>query len=199
MFLIVGLGNPGEKYTGTRHNLGFKVLEEFRKKLNLGEWSSDKKLKSELLKISSPLIAHDSGLILARPQTYMNKSGLAVAVLANYYKIASEDIVIVHDELDIPLGHLKIRLGGAAAGHHGVESIIDSLATDKFIRLRLGIGTLKALSGEHKQISFNAEHFVLETFSQNEQSKVKHLIKKAINALEILLDKGLEKTQHQFN
>lgn len=191
MKLIVGLGNPEGKYSGTRHNLGFDVLDELTKKLNLVDWVMESKFKAEVIKTPN--------LILAKPQTYVNKSGLSVAALANFYKIKPEDIVIIHDELDLPLGHIKIRLGGAAAGHHGVESIMDSLGTDKFIRLRLGIGNLRSQSGERGGQTFGAEKYVLESFMPNEKSDVKKMIKQAIKALDTLMTKGLEKAQSQFN
>ena len=116
MKLIVGLGNPGDKrslrsgdlkYAGTRHNLGFDILDEVAKKFNLEDWTREEKFKSELIKTPE--------LILAKPQTYMNNSGMAVKLLANYYKIAPEDIIIIHDELDLPLGKSKGRKGEAAA------------------------------------------------------------------------------------
>lgn len=191
MKLIVGLGNPEGSYAKTRHNLGFEVLDELVKKLNLVDWSFEDQFKAELIKSDQ--------LILVKPRTFVNKSGLAVSILANFFKINPEDIIIIHDDLDLPLGKIKVRLGGAAAGHHGVESIIAELGTDKFIRVRLGIGNLKSQSGEHKRISFNAEHFVLEPFIHSEKSAVKHMIKQSIKAIEILLEKGLEAAQNQFN
>lgn len=191
MKLVVGLGNPEDKYAGTRHNLGFEVLDELTKKFNLVDWAKDDNFKSELIKSEQ--------LILVKPQTFVNKSGLAVSELANFYKVISEDIIVIHDELDLTLGKIKVRLGGAAAGHHGVESIINSLGTDQFIRVRLGIGNLRSQSGEHKAIHFNAEHFVLEPFMPNERSKIKHMIKQATQAIEILLQKGLTEAQNQFN
>lgn len=192
MKLIVGLGNPGEKYDNTRHNLGFAAVEELRKKLKAPEWGEDKKFKSAISKLSSDII-------LVRPLTYMNQSGRSVASLRNFYKVEDGDICIVHDELDLPTGHLKMRLGGAAAGHHGVESIINSLGTDKFIRLRLGIGTVESLQGERKSKSFNAEHFVLDPFSPKEKSEVKSMLKKAIEILKVYLEDGIEKAQNQYN
>lgn len=191
MKLIVGLGNPGEKYLGTRHNLGFKVLDDLTRKLNLVDWVKEDKFKAELIKAPE--------LILVKPQTFVNQSGMAVKLLTAYYKIPTTDVIIIHDDLDLPLGKIKVRLGGAAAGHHGVESIIKDLETDQFIRVRLGIGNLKTLSGEHKRISFNAEKFVLEPFIHSEHAQVKHMIKQSIKAIEILLEKGLEKAQNQFN
>lgn len=191
MKLIVGLGNPEEKYAGTRHNLGFDVLDELIKKFNLVDWVKEEKFKSELIKTTE--------LILAKPQTYVNNSGIAVKSLAAYYKIPTTDVIVIHDELDLPLGKIKVRLGGAAAGHHGVESIISALGTDQFIRVRVGIGNLRSQSGEHRGQHFNAEHFVLEPFIHSEKSKVKHMLKQALKAIEILLEKGLEQAQNQFN
>ncbi len=195
MKLVVGLGNPEEKYAGTRHNLGFDLTDELRRKENLELWREEGKFKAEVIK--AKLFGQD--IMLMRPQTYMNNSGLAVSMLANFYKIPAEDIVIIHDELDMPLGHIKIRKGGGAGGHHGVESIISSLGTDNFVRLRLGIGNGRSHSGEHNRVSFNAEHFVLEPFMPNERHDVKKMLKQALKALEILLREGTEIAQNQFN
>jgi len=191
MKLIVGLGNPGEKYASVRHNLGFMAVEEFRRKGDWGNWGIEGKFKSEIIKKDQ--------IILARPQTYMNNSGMAVSALVNFYKIAPEDVIVVYDELDLPLGKIKVRLGGAAAGHHGVESIIKELGTDQFIRIRLGIGNIRTQSSEHKGAHVSAEKFVLEPFMHSEKAQVKHMIKRAIKALEIILEKGIEKAQNQFN
>lgn len=191
MFLLIGLGNPGEKYIATRHNLGFEVIDEFRRKKDLGNWSLEDKFKAEVIKTKN--------LILVRPQTYMNLSGMAVSQIAKYYKVEPKDIIVIHDELDLLLGHIKIRSGGSDAGHHGIESIIKELGTEQFIRFRLGIGAEKTLSGEHKKVAFSAEHFVMEEFLPQEHHHVKTLIKKAIKALEVILEKGPEKAQNQFN
>ena len=191
MKLIVGLGNPEERYTGTRHNLGFDVLDELVKKLNLVDWTVEDKFKAELIKTPE--------LILVKPKTFVNLSGMSVKSLTTYYKIAPEDVVIINEELDLPLGKIKVRLGGAAAGHHGVESVIKELGTDQFIRVRLGIGNLKTQSAEHKKGHVSAEKFVLEPFLHQEKSTVKHMIKQSLKALEVLLEKGLEQAQNQFN
>ncbi len=195
MKLIIGLGNPGDKYLKTRHNLGFMALDEYVKKHLDGSevsWELDNKFKSEILKLSSDLW-------LVKPQTFMNNSGQAVQLLTSYYKIPSTDLIVIHDDLDLVLGKIKVRLGGAAGGHHGVESIINTLGTDQFNRLRLGIGNDRSHSGEHKRIAFNAEHFVLEPFVPAEKSKVKHLLKQSLLALDLLLKEGLEVAQNQFN
>jgi peptidyl-tRNA hydrolase, PTH1 family len=195
MKLIVGLGNPEDKYQGTRHNLGFDLLEHFREKLNLGQWSLEKKFKAEIIKAN----LDGQEVILARPETYMNNSGQAVALLKNYFKVAPEDIIIIHDDLDLKLGQIKIRLGGAAGGHHGVESVMEGLSTDKFLRIRLGIGNLRTTSSEHKEIHVSVENYVLEPFLRQEKPKVKHMLKQGLEALELLLKEGLEKAQNQFN
>ncbi len=191
MKLIVGLGNPGEKYQKVRHNLGFEVLDELVKKLNLVDWSMEDKFKAEIIRAQE--------LILVKPQTYMNNSGMAVVKLVEYFKVDPSELIVIHDELDLPFGKIKVRLGGAAAGHHGVESITAALGTDKFIRVRLGIGNLKTQSSEHKHAHVDTNKFVLEPFTGGEKSKVKHMLKQAVQALEILLEKGLEQAQNQFN
>lgn len=183
MKLIVGLGNPEEKYAGTRHNLGFEVLDKLSKKFNLVDWKLEDKFKSEIIQAPQ--------LILAKPQTYMNNSGLAVKLLTSYYKIPTTSLIVIHDELDLPLGHIKLRLGGAGAGHHGVESVIAELGTDQFVRVRLGIGNLESLSGEHKKRAFNAEHFVLEPFLPGDKHTVKRMVKQALEAIESIVAEGV--------
>lgn len=192
MKLIVGLGNPGEKYQATRHNLGFEIVEHFRKKINAPEFSFSKKFNAEVSKVGDELL-------LVCPQTFMNASGYAVASLSRFYKIDPKDIIVVYDELDLPLGQIKVRLGGSAAGHHGVESIMEKLGTDKFIRVRAGIGNLRTISSEHHKDQKVAEKYVVADFTSSERSKLKHLLKHATDALELLLKEGLEKAQNQFN
>ncbi|MDO8498621.1 MAG: aminoacyl-tRNA hydrolase [bacterium] len=195
MKLVVGLGNPGEKYYRTRHNLGFAILDEYARKVLGSEifWTREDKFKAETLKVGE--------VLLVKPQTFMNNSGLSVSILANYFKVPLDEIIVIHDELDLPLGKIKVRTGGSAAGHHGVESIIASLGDDKFVRIRAGIAPSSGLAklGEHKVRSFNAEHFVLETFLPSESSKVKQLLKRGVEALELLLESSVEEAQNQFN
>lgn len=159
MKLIVGLGNPGEKYAKVRHNLGFMVLDEL-----VDNWEENKKLKS--------LISKKDDLIFAKPLTYMNNSGLAVKLLTIAYNLVPSALIIVHDDLDLMLGQIKVRTGGSAAGHHGVESIIEALGTDQFTRVRLGIGNQKP-----------SEKFVLDPFEPSELPQVKHMIKQAVDML----------------
>jgi PTH1 family peptidyl-tRNA hydrolase len=196
MKLIVGLGNPGEKYERTRHNLGFVVLDGLLQELEPVEktnWKKDKKFNSQLAMVNLPAGKAGSQLLLTKPQTMMNGSGQAVQKIARFYRIKPEDIWIVHDDVDILLGRIKIRQGGAAAGHHGVESVIEHLGTDDFVRFRLGIG--KAGRGAEG----NVEAYVLREFDINEVGEVKLTIKKAVEAIQTALEKGLEKAMNRFN
>lgn len=160
-----------------------------------GSWKYEEKFKSEIFNFT----LNASSLTLVKPQTYMNNSGMAVVQLVDYFKVMPQEVIIIHDDLDLPLGKIKIRLGGAAAGHHGVESVIKALGTDQFIRVRLGIGNLRTQSAEKKGQTISAEKFVLEPFMPGEKSKVRHMLKQAIAAVETLLSRGLESAQNQFN
>lgn len=197
MKLIVGLGNPGEKYAKTRHNVGYMVVDKLASSVKgiASSWEYKEKFKAEIFDYT----LYAKRYMLIKPLTYMNNSGLSVALLADYFNIPHEDIIIVHDELDLPLGKIKIRLGGAAAGHHGVESVIASLKDDQFIRLRLGIGNLRTQSAEHDGAHVNVDQYVTSLFRSDENSKLKHMIKQSVDALDVLIDKGIEVAQNQFH
>jgi len=189
MILIVGLGNPGEKYQNTRHNLGFMVVDELARKmlpLTKTKWQENKKFNSQF-------IIFNSQFILIKPQTMMNASGFAVAKIAAFYHIEPAEIWVIHDDVDLPLGKIKIRLGGGSGGHRGIDSIIEQLGTDKFVRFRLGIG--EANRGKDRLL----EKYVLKSFTTNEISKVKQTIKKATAAIKLALDEDLEKAMNRFN
>lgn len=190
MKLIIGIGNPGDKYINTRHNLGFKVLDELTEHLQ-DNFKLDEKLKSEILK--------DGDLIYVKPQTFVNNSGMAVKLVADYFKVSLENIILIHDELDLPLGKIKIRIGGGGSGHHGVESIIKDLNSPDFIRVRLGIGNEHSLGGERGHKHFDANKFVVEDFTPQEKNTVKTMVAEAQKAVKMLLDKGLETAQNQYN
>jgi len=188
MRLIVGLGNPGEKYQNTRHNLGFWVVEALAKKWGL-VWKSDKKTNS--------LKARKSGagleVILAKPLTSMNASGEAVQKLMQFYHLESLDnLVVVHDDLDLALGEIKVVKGRGAAGHRGVESVINSLGNRDFTRLRLGIGRpgfAKAVAGKPKK---EVVDFVLGEFRQKGKVEAKKMIKKAVKMILRIFKDNLE-------
>lgn len=208
MKLIVGLGNPGDKYESTRHNVGFLVLEHFLKDMepvNKSNFTRDEKLKSEIYMFDyQPKSGPLEKIILAKPLTYMNNSGMAVSLIARYYKVKPIDIWIVHDELDLPLGFTKIRFGGGTAGHHGLDSILASLGTDKFWRFRMGIGDHKSnlppsLKLRRAGKIRDMKDYVLGGFVRGEKGDVKHMVKKGSKALAAALEKGLQSSMNQFN
>ena len=203
MKLIVGLGNPGEKYESTRHNVGFMVLDHLLKDLepvNKSNWSKEEKLKSDIFILEyKPKKGEMEKVILAKPLTYMNNSGMAVTLIARYYKISAADIWIVHDELDLPIGMMKIRFGGASAGHHGVESILASLKTDKFWRFRMGIRQEKSKIKYQISKMRDMKDYVLGGFGKGDKGSVKHMVKRGAKALVTALEKDLESAQNQFN
>lgn len=205
MKLIVGLGNPGEKYERTRHNAGLLVVEQFLKDFDPVKqtvWTDEIKLKSDISKIEwKPKVGPIIPVLLSKPKTYMNNSGMAVSLIASYYKIASADIWVIHDDYDFPLGSMKIRFGGASAGHKGIDSVITALGTDKFWRFRIGIGNAKKIGGEHVKIS-TARHiddYVLDSFAPGERGDMRKVIKRASKAIQSSLEQGLEKAMNQFN
>lgn len=208
MKLVVGLGNPGVKYEKTRHNLGFMVLERFLKDYEPVQktlWENQEKFKSDIARLDwQPKKGSLESIILAKPKTYMNNSGLAVQLLATYYKLLTTDIWVVYDDIDLPLGSMKIRFGGAAAGHHGVESIIAQLKTDKFWRFRMGTGKnsefrIQSSESKKRRLIKNVEDYVLGGFKGSEWGKARELIKRGSKALQMAFEEGIEIAQNRFN
>jgi PTH1 family peptidyl-tRNA hydrolase len=158
--LIIGLGNVGKKYDGTRHNIGFSSLDNFSEMNDFPGWVNKQDLKS----IVAIRTLADTRVILAKPTTMMNLSGAAVQSLISFYKISSGSILVVHDELDIPFGQIRTRQGGSAAGHNGIKSIIETIG-EAFVRVRVGIGPKTP-----EQI--DSADFVLQTFSKPEQANL---------------------------
>ena len=196
MKLIVGLGNPGPSYEKTRHNGGFMVVEAFFKDfepLKQTVWTKEDSLKSDIARIAwQPQEGTVEDVILAKPLAYMNHSGIAVELIASRFLIHPSDIWVVHDDIDIPLGKMKIRLGGASAGHKGVEDIMNHLNTDRFWRFRMGIG-------EPNSKLRPIDDFVLGTFRGAEKSRAKALITKGRKALSCALEEGMERAMNRFN
>lgn len=198
MKLIVGLGNPGSKYLNTRHNLGFMALNYFQDSTGaFADWLASDGFKA----VISEGEINGEKILLVKPQTMMNASGEAIRLLIDYYQRPLSDLFVVHDDLDLMLGTLRISFDATAAGHKGVSSVINSLNGQEFIRVRLGIKP--AQTPEKQLLSFRlsktAEKFVLQKFSSQEESLVKETLKQAKEALLALLKDGLEKTQNQFN
>jgi peptidyl-tRNA hydrolase, PTH1 family len=186
--LIVGLGNPGLSYAGNRHNTGFSALRHFAR-----EHDIDLDKKQCKARVACTKIAGED-IVLARPQTYMNNSGQAVTPLAKRFNVPPEDIIVIHDDLDLPLGRIRVRKGGSSGGHNGVESIIRELGSRDFIRVRIGIG--RPPGGEDEQGIID---FVLSDFTREELEVIKPAIARAGEAIDSLLADGLEATMNQFN
>lgn len=208
MKLIVGLGNPGKKYEQTRHNMGFMTVEHFIKDIEPVKdtvWENSEKFKSDIFQLDFPQGKKIEKIILAKPKTYMNNSGMVVKLISDFYKIASDDVWVVYDEFDLPFGQMKIRFGGASAGHHGIDSIIEHLGTDKFWRFRLGIGLSKESGAEGKEHTIskhnhkNVDDFVLDKFTGGQWGKARELIKRGSKALFSALDEGLESAKNKYN
>jgi PTH1 family peptidyl-tRNA hydrolase len=170
MHILIGLGNPGEKYVGTRHNLGFEFLDKLKMEWNFPEFKLEKKFNAE---ISKGKFA-DQEILLAKPQTFMNLSGQAVLSLLHFYKILPENILILHDDLDLPLSIWRLAEDSRSAGHNGVQNIIDLLGTQKFKRLRVGIGDKNDLS---------PESFVLQKFSAAEYEQIEKLFPEVLKKI----------------
>jgi PTH1 family peptidyl-tRNA hydrolase len=187
MRLIIGLGNPGEKYERTHHNIGFMIVDELARKWKLSWKTNKERVTQEARKGTG-----GAEVLLVKPQTMMNASGFAVAKLVrNLGKLGEVgDLWIIHDELDLPLGKIKIARGRGSAGHHGIDSIIRELGTTDFVRFRIGIGH-PARGG--------VEDFVLSDFRGKEAVEAKKAVKKAVAAILVALEKGPEKAMARYN
>ena len=187
MKLIVGLGNPGREYRDTRHNVGFIVVDEIAKRHDLT-------MAMAPSQVPDAFIAKRFGsepLLVAKPLTFMNRSGDAVAALARYYDIAAGDLLVVVDEAALPFGRLRARARGSAGGHNGLKSVIERLGTTEFPRLRLGVGR-----GDARRDL--ADH-VLSTFEADEQSALGEFIARAADAAEMFAAEGIAKVMNTYN
>lgn len=174
--LIIGIGNPDSQYQNTRHNVGFMLVDYIAKKNDLNNFEMNKKLNSLTLKGK----VDNSSIILAKPQTYVNKTGEAAAKLKNFYKVKPEQILVIQDDLDIPFGNTKISFDKNSGGHRGIESIMRVLKTKKFYRLRVGLAK-PALQKARQQSDKKRDEFVvkmvLSKFSPSEQDEIKKIFK----------------------
>lgn len=180
MRMIVGLGNPGKDYIDTRHNAGFMVVDQYASSLGLC-FSDEKRWKSKISK--------NGDCYLIKPQTYMNDSGVAVGQVAAYYKIRPKEILVLYDDMDLPLGRLRIRASGSAGGHNGMRSVINHLGTQDFPRLRIGIGACVKGTVKH----------VLGKFRDEERSELEKSVKNAVLALAVIIEQGLPEAMTRFN
>lgn len=185
MKLIIGLGNVGDKYVFTRHNVGFMVLDRLAARENF-TFREDKKLKSFIAKVR---LAGEEFLLI-KPTTFMNLSGEALRATVDYYKINVDDILVIYDDLSLDLGRIRFRANGSDGGHNGIKSIIQHLGGNKFARLKVGIGPQPPIS---------AEHFVLQNFSKEQLETLKTVLDTSIDAAMCYFKDGIEKAQNRFN
>ncbi len=206
MKLVVGLGNPGKQYEGTRHNAGFrfvdKLAEELGVEMGTGEmgtflpkekrphFTNHDKFKSEVLEI----IHKGEKIILAKPQTFMNLSGKAVSMIMSYYNIVGDDLIVVSDDVDLPVGQARIRHDGSSGGQKGLQNIIDTLKTDEFVRIRIGIG-----SGTEEANEIETADFVLSKFSDKENEIIDETIELVIGRILPFIEKNEKIPAHTIS
>lgn len=182
MVLIVGLGNPGEKFKGTRHNIGREILMEWQKKSDATTFEFDKKLEA--------LVSKNKKTVLLAPETMMNKSGSAVARAIRWCKTKPKDVLVIHDDADLELGRAKLSFGKHSAGHKGVESVMRALKTRDFWRFRIGIAGKRNIP---------AEKLVLKKWGTDEIRLVKKITKKTMEALDTAITEGPERAMNEYN
>ena len=191
VWLVVGLGNPGPAYAGHRHNVGYLVDDVLAERMG-SPFRAHKSGRADVVEGRlGPVGAETPRVVLARARSYMNESGGAVSTLAKFYKVPPERIIAVHDELDIPFGALRIKLGGGDNGHNGLRSMRSSLGTGDFYRVRVGIGRPPGRQ--------DPADFVLSNYSATERKELEINVVEAADAVESLVADGLEKTQQRFN
>jgi PTH1 family peptidyl-tRNA hydrolase len=184
-YLIVGLGNPGRSFREDRHNIGFMVLDHLLKRLDLVFSRS----QNNALVVDGSIAGHK--VILVKPQTFMNRVGVSVAPLLRYYRVPLEQLLIIFDDLDLPLGALRIRPKGGSGGHRGMQSIIQHLDSEIFPRMRLGIGRPPG--------QMDPSVYVLQSFSKDEQDVLDIILENAVDGIEVYIREGIEAAMTRFN
>lgn len=185
IFLIVGLGNPGREYRENRHNIGFMLIDRLSVRLD----ARMRRMQSKALLGS--VSYQDAKVILAKPQTFMNLSGQAVQGLCHFYKLPLSNLIVVHDDLDLPFGTLRLRPGGGAGGQKGIKSTIERLGTPDFPRLRLGIGRPPG--------RMDAAAYVLQDFAKGDEQMLSETLDRAADAVLTFIEKGLDRAMNEFN
>jgi PTH1 family peptidyl-tRNA hydrolase len=188
--MIVGLGNPGPEYAHSRHNVGFQIVDLLAKRHNLEFNRFQKRARLAIGRVRSPA-GSEQRVLVAKPMAYMNASGEAVAPLAAFYKIAPADILVVFDDLDLPVGRIRLRPNGGAGGQKGMQSIIKHLNSEAFPRLRVGIGRPPG--------QMDPAAYVLRPFSSDQEAEMTFVRMRAADAIEAWLSSGIEAAMNQFN
>lgn len=185
MKVIVGLGNPGKKYEKTRHNVGFEVIGELARK-----WHADGFREKHQALVTEATHAGEKVLLVA-PQTFMNLSGVSVRLVSDFYRLPVDDLLVICDDFNLPLGLLRTRAQGSAGGQNGLDNIIQQLGTQQFARLRIGIGPVPE--------RWDAVDFVLGKFAKNEQEAVENVVRRAADAAECWVSSGTTETMNRYN
>ena len=193
MKLIVGLGNPGQGYANNRHNIGFVCLNHFARAQGI---RFDR--KQGRARIGTGEVAGNE-LIVARPQTYMNQSGESVSRLVRRFGVGLDDLVVIHDDLDFPLGKIRIRRGGSSGGHKGVDSIIAQLGSQNFTRIRVGISRPTAIEGVAEISEDDIIAYVLRDFTSDEKETIARVVPRVSEAILCLLSEGLTAAMNKYN
>ena len=186
-YLLIGLGNPGREYKDSRHNIGFMLIDRLAVRLN----ARGMKLQSKAIVMSTLYANAERKIILAKPQTYMNLSGQSVQGLLHFYKLPNENLLVAHDDLDIPFGTIRIRPGGGPGGQRGMASTIEQLGTKEFPRLRLGIGRPPG--------RMDPKDYVLQDFSKDDQKFLPEVLDRAADAALEFVMKGLNAAMNKYN
>ncbi len=186
MIVVVGLGNPGRKYAKTKHNVGFMVVDALVRKYNFSEFRN----KYDYFIAEGRVENHD--IVMIKPATYMNLSGNVVKKVINKTIINSlpDSLIVIHDDMDLPIGKIKIKKNGSSGGHKGVQSIIDSLGTNNFIRVKIGIG---------KDLFQDGSDYVLSPFTKEQQAVIKEKISQAADAIIVIINEGVNKAMTIYN
>ena len=185
MYLIVGLGNPGAKYAGTRHNIGFSVITQISDMHRI-----DRNIREHKAICGKGYIGGEK-VLLMEPQTYMNLSGEAVRSALDFYKLTNDDLIVIYDDISLDVGQLRIRKKGSAGGHNGIKNIITHLNTDEFMRIKVGVG--------NKPAEWDLADYVLSRFPEEELSDVRESVKHASEACEIIITDGIDVAMNQYN
>lgn len=193
MKLVIGLGNPGQNYAKNRHNVGFMTIDFISKQYQIPLILKAARATMGMGKISG----YD--VILAKPKTYVNNSGIAVKTLMQMNKLNSKDIIVIHDDMDIPLGQMRIRTRGSSGGHKGIQSIIEEIETTEFIRIKIGIGRPPNYSVENKKSDIDVISYVLSDFSPEEEAIINKMIRITSRALESILRFGTITAMNKYN
>lgn len=191
---IIGLGNIGKEYVNSRHNAGFMAVDQLQESWNFPDWKEDKKMKAFI----SQGDLNGSKIILVKPTTFMNLSGEAVSAITNFYKITPENTWIIYDDLDLPLGKIRIRLDGSAGTHNGMKSVLQHLPVVTFPRIRIGIES-RGLPSFNLPPQMDTSDFVLSKFTSQEQPEIQASLMRVQKALEEAFKKNIDAAMNSYN